>query len=137
MGLLYRYRSAQMVIKTDPCAFTESKIYPGKGSRFAGKDGKVHFFVSSKARSLFHQKIKPVKLTWTQASRRFNKKIKVAEIQKAVVGMSLDEIKRKRAEDAATRDKKLEEAQKEIKARNAKKLQEKKATQVKNKANTK
>merc|ERR1711957_718551 len=80
MGIIYRY--AQMVIKTDPCSFTELRIYPGRGSKFAAKDGKTHMFISSKARSLFHQKIKPVKLTWTQASRRFNKKIKVAEIQK-------------------------------------------------------
>merc|ERR1712194_145250 len=137
MGL-YRYRSAQMVIKTDPCAFTELKIYPGRGSKFAGKDGKVHFFVSSKARSLFHQKIKPVKLTWTQASRRFNKKIKVEDIQKkrtrrttrvqkAVVGMSLDEIRRRRTEDTATRDKALEASKKEIRERNVKKMQTKKA----------
>merc|ERR1712127_544657 len=136
--LLYRYRSAQMVIKTDPCAFTEMKIYPGRGSKFAGKDGKVHFFVSSKARSLFHQKIKPVKLTWTQASRRFNKKIKVEDIQKkrtrrttrvqkAVVGMSLDEIRRRRTEDAATRDKALDASKKEIRERNVKKMQAKKA----------
>ena len=127
-----------MVIKTDPCAFTESKIYPGKGSRFAGKDGKVHFFISSKARTLFHQKIKPVKLTWTQASRRFNKKIKVEDIQKkrtrrttrvqkAVVGMSLDEIRRKRTEDAATRDKAADAAKKEIRERNVKKMQAKKS----------
>ena len=88
--------------RTDPCAFSEIKIYPGRGSRFAGKDGKVrserlgtrprshrqspksqvHFFISSKARTLFHQKIKPVKLTWTQASRRYNKKIKVEDIQR-------------------------------------------------------
>jgi large subunit ribosomal protein L24e len=54
-----------MVIKTDPCAFSEMKIYPGRGSHFAAKDGKVYFFISSKVRSLFHQKIKPVKLTWT------------------------------------------------------------------------
>ena len=136
-----------MVIKTDPCAFSELRIYPGRGSKFASKDGKTHMFVSSKARCLFHQKIKPVKLTWTQASRRFNKKIKVAEIQKkrtrrttrvqkAVVGMSLDEIKRKRAEDTATRDKQLEAAQKEIKARTAKKLQDKKVTSTKSKAPT-
>tara|TARA_B110001450_G_C17508411_1_gene435337 strand:+ start:133 stop:609 length:477 start_codon:yes stop_codon:yes gene_type:complete len=128
-----------MVIKTDPCAFTELKIYPGRGSKFAGKDGKVHFFVSSKARSLFHQKIKPVKLTWTQASRRFNKKIKVEDIQKkrtrkttrvqkAVVGMSLDEIRRKRTEDTTTRDKALEASKKEIRERNVKKMQAKKAT---------
>ena len=127
-----------MVIKTDPCAFSEMKIYPGRGSHFAAKDGRVHFFISSKARSLFHQRIKPVKLTWTQASRRFNKKVKVEDIQKkksrkttrvqkAVVGMSLDEIKRKRAEDASTRDKQLEATKKELKDRNLKKMQAKKA----------
>ena len=127
-----------MVIKTDPCAFSELKIYPGRGSRFAGKDGKVHFLISSKARSLFHQKIKPVKLTWTQASRRYNKKIKVEDIQKkrtrkttrvqkAVVGMSLDEIRRKRTEDTTTRDKALEASKKEIRERNVKKMQSKKA----------
>merc|ERR1712147_482453 len=140
MGLLFRCRYALMVIKTDPCAFSEIKIYPGRGSRFAGKDGKVHFFISSKARTLFHQKIKPVKLTWTQASRRYNKKIKVEDIQKkrtnrvqkAIVGMSLDEIKRKRAEDEATRDKQIDATKKELKARNVKKMQEKKAAASKN-----
>ena len=141
--LLFRYRYALMVIKTDPCAFSEIKIYPGRGSRFAGKDGKVHFFITSKARTLFHQKIKPVKLTWTQASRRYNKKIKVEDIQKkrtrkttrvqkAIVGMSLDEIKRKRAEDESTRDKALDATKKELKARNVKKMQEKKASVSKN-----
>ena len=131
-----------MVIKTDPCAFSELKIYPGRGSRFAAKDGKVHFFISSKTRSLFHQKIKPVKLTWTQASRRFDKKTKIDDIQKkrtrrttrvqkAVVGMSLDEIKRKRTEDAAIRDKALESTKKELKDRNLKKMQAKKAEKTK------
>ena len=131
-----------MVIKTDPCAFSELKIYPGRGSRFAAKDGKVHFFISSKTRSLYHQKIKPVKLTWTQASRRFNKKTKTDDIQKkrtrrttrvqkAVVGMSLDEIKRKRTEDAAVRDKALDSTKKELKDRNMKKMQAKKAEKAK------
>ena len=135
-----------MVIKTDPCAFSEIKIYPGRGSRFASKDGKVHFLITSKTRSLFHQKIKPVKLTWTQANRRFNKKIKVEDIQKkrtkrttrvqkAIVGMSLDEIKRKRAEDEATRDKALDATKKELKARNVKKMQEKKAEKAKHAKN--
>mmetsp|Transcript_5454 Transcript_5454/g.9220 ORF Transcript_5454/g.9220 Transcript_5454/m.9220 type:complete len:158 (-) Transcript_5454:255-728(-) len=131
-----------MVIKTDPCAFSELKIYPGRGSKFAARDGKVHFFISSKTRSLFHQKIKPVKLTWTQASRRFNKKVKVDDIQKkrtrrttrvqkAVVGMSLEEIKRKRAEDDKLREKAHEAQAKEIKERNQKKLQAKKAEKAK------
>ena len=131
-----------MVIKTDPCAFSELKIYPGRGSRFAAKDGRIYFFISSKTRSLYHQKIKPVKLTWTQASRRFNKKTKVEDIQKkrtrkttrvqkAVVGMSLDDIKRKRAEDTAARDKKLEATKKELKDRNVKKMQAKKQEKAK------
>merc|ERR1711934_76078 len=142
MGIIYRYRYAQMVVKTDPCAFSEMKIFPGRGTRFAAKDGRVHYFISSKARSLYHQKIKPVKLYWTQASRRFLKKVKIEDIQKrrtrkttrvqkAVVGMSLDEIKRRRAEDAGARDKNLEATKKELKDRNAKKIQEKKATKAK------
>ena len=137
-----------MVIKTDPCAFTELKIYPGRGTRFAGKDGKVYFFIGSKARCLFHQKIKPVKLTWTQASRRFNKKVKIEDIQKkrtrrttrvqkAVVGMSLDEIRRKQKEGDTNRDKALESTKKELRERNVKKMQQKKATTKQNKAATK
>lgn len=131
-----------MVIKTEPCAFSEVKIYPGRGLRFAARDGKVHFFITSKVRSLFHQRIKPVKLTWTQASRKFNKKTKVVEIQKkrtkrttrvqkAVVGMSLDEIKRKRQEDVKVRDANLEATKKELKDRQAKKIAAKKADKAK------
>merc|ERR1711937_889238 len=62
---------------TDPCVFSEMKIYPGHGMKFASKDGKTHFLISSKVRSLYHQKIKPVKLTWTQAWRRLNKKVRI------------------------------------------------------------
>lgn len=122
-----------MVIKTDPCDYSEMKIWPGRGSKFAGKDGKVHYFISSKTRSLYHQKIKAVKLTWTQAWRRAHKKVRIDEVQrkktrkttrvqKAVVGMSLEEIKRRRNEDASTRDKAIEAAKKDIKDRNQKKL---------------
>merc|ERR1711934_156543 len=136
MGL---YRYAQMVIKTDPCAFSEMKIYPGRGTKFVSKDGKTHLFISSKTRSLFHQRIKPVKLTWTQASRRFNKKTKVVDIQKkrtrrttrvqkAVVGMSLAEIKKKRDETADVRDSNLEASKKELKERNNNKKQQQQTT---------
>ena len=51
-----------MVTKTDKCSYTEYKIIPGRGTRFISKDGRVHYFISSKARSLFHQKIKPAGL---------------------------------------------------------------------------
>lgn len=131
-----------MVIKTDLCEFSEMRIYPGNGRRFISKDGKTHYFISQKCRSLYHQKIKPVKLTWTQAWRRFNRKTKVEEIQKrrtrkttrvqkAIVGLSLEEIKRKRAEDNKTRDANLESQKAEVKKRQQAKIQAKKEEQAK------
>ena len=48
--------------------------------------------------------------------------------------MSLDEIKRRRAEDPAARDKVLEATKKDIKERNLKKVQAKKADKAKVKA---
>merc|ERR1711879_1091125 len=96
------------------------------------KDGKVNFFISAKVDSLFHQRIKPVKLRWTQAWRRMNKKGKVDEqakkrtrkvqkLQKAIVGMSLDDIKKKKAQKPELRQQAQEAAAKEAKARMAKK----------------
>ena len=131
-----------MVTKTELCSFTENKIYPGRGRKFIAKDGRVSWFISTKARSLFHQKIKAVKLTWSQAWRRFNKKNRVDEIQKrrtrkttrvqkAVVGMSLDEIKRRKAETREDRDRKAEASAKDVKERQAKKIQAKKAEKAK------
>merc|ERR1719329_1676179 len=98
-----------MVVKTEPYSYTEYKIYPGRGQKFVAKDGKVSFFITAKVDSLFHQRIKAVKLTWSQAWRRMNKKgklessgrkkgKKVAKFQKAIVGLSLDDMKRKRAQ---------------------------------------
>jgi large subunit ribosomal protein L24e len=137
-----------MVIKTEPCAFCEYRIYPGTGRKFAAKDGKVYYFVSNKVRSLFHQRKKAVKITWTQAWRRFNKKTKVEEgskrrtrkthrVQKAIVGMSLDEIKRRRAEKPEERERKMEQAKKEVKDRQKKKVETKKAEKAKTKQATK
>ena len=126
-----------MVTKTERCAFTEFRIVPGRGTRYAGRDGRIVHLIGSKARSLFHQKIKPVKLTWTTAWRQFNKKVKVddstkrrarktTKVQKAVVGMSLDEIKRRKAETREDRDKKTNEREKTVKDR---KMKEQKAKQ--------
>merc|ERR1711941_148452 len=96
------------------------------------KDGKTHFFINGKADSLFHQRIKPVKLKWTQAWRRMNKKGKADEggkkrtrkaqkFQKAIVGMSLEDIKKKKAQKPELRKQAQDAAAKEAKARMAKK----------------
>merc|ERR1711933_260767 len=93
-------------------------------------DGKVHYFITAKVDSLFHQRIKPVKLRWTQAWRRMNKKGKVDEqakkrtrkaqkFQKAIVGMSLDDIKKKKAMKPELRQQAKEAAAKEAKSRQA------------------
>merc|ERR1712232_1069260 len=108
----------------------------GHGQKFIAKDAKVHYFITAKADSLFHQRIKPVKLRWTQAWRRMNKKGKADEaakkrtrkaqkFQKAIVGMSLEDIKKK-AQKPELRQQAIEAAQKEAKAR-----QQKKATTAK------
>mmetsp|Transcript_17108 Transcript_17108/g.37672 ORF Transcript_17108/g.37672 Transcript_17108/m.37672 type:complete len:167 (-) Transcript_17108:153-653(-) len=119
-----------MVIKTDLCTYTEYRIYPGRGKRFVARDGKPSFFISSKVDALFHQRIKPVKLRWTQAWRKMNKKGKVDDqakkrtrkaqkFQKAIVGMSLDDIKKKKAQKPELRQAAKEAAAKEAKARAA------------------
>lgn len=137
-----------MVIKTEPCSFCEYRIYPGNGRKLAAKDGKVYYFISNKVRSLHMQRKKAVKITWTQAWRRFNKKTKVEEgakrrtrkttrVQKAIVGMSLDEIKRRRAEKPEERERKMEQAKKEVKDRQKKKVEAKKTDKAKVKQVTK
>merc|ERR1712228_255726 len=94
--------------------------------------GKMSFFISTKAASLFHQRIKPVKLRWTQAWRRMNKKGKADEagkkrtrkaqkFQKAIVGMSLEDIKKKKAQKPELRQQAKDAAAKEAKARQVKK----------------
>merc|ERR1712228_918886 len=116
----------------DLCVYTEYRIYPGRGQRFVAKDGKVSFFITAKADSLFHQRIKAVKLRWTQAWRRMNKKGKVDEqskkrtrkaqkFQKAIVGMSLEDIKKKKAQKPELRQAAQDAAAKEAKARMQKK----------------
>lgn len=120
-----------MVINTETCSFTDMKVWPGRGSRFITRDGKIQMFIGSKARSLYHQRIKPVKLTWTQSWRRENKKGRVetikkrrvrkqGKVQKAYVGATLEDIKRTREEKPELRQAKREQALREIKDRQKK-----------------
>merc|ERR1711957_806527 len=91
-----------MVTKTDTCSYSTFKIYPGIGRRFVSKNGTLSYFISNKARCMFHQGIRPVYLAWTMTWRGKHKKIitdqgqkrqgrKAQKVRKAVVGMSLDE----------------------------------------------
>jgi len=137
-----------MVIRTEVCLFSEFRIYPGRGCKYVSKDGKTNTFISKKSRRLFLKKVKNQRIKWTTAWRRLNKKIKTEEfskkkkrravkIQKGIVGISLDEIKRKRAEKPELRAAQREQAMREIKDRRQKDLTEKKKAQGKTKGDAK
>lgn len=95
-----------MVISTELCALSEYRIYPGNGMLMIRRDSKPVFLGSSKAKSLTLQRKKPAKLVWTQAWRRLHKKglaettakkrtRRTQKVQRAVVGLSLDDIKKR------------------------------------------
>ncbi|RHY07103.1 hypothetical protein DYB28_012352 [Aphanomyces astaci] len=107
-----------MISRTETCAFSESRIYPGHGIRLVRKDGNAYTLLNSKCKSLFLQRKKPAKIHWTLSWRRMNKKLRVqstrrrarktTKIQRAIVGVSVDELKKKRNQKpqlrAAARD---------------------------------
>ena len=62
------------MIKTDLCQCTEYRIYSDHRQKFIAKSRKAHPLINAKADLLFHPCVKPVKLSWTQAWRRMDKK---------------------------------------------------------------
>ncbi|KAJ7530075.1 hypothetical protein O6H91_15G078000 [Diphasiastrum complanatum] len=128
-----------MVLKTEICRFSGSKIYPGRGIRFVRADSQVFLFVNSKCKHYFHNRLKPAKLTWTALYRKQHKKDIHAEAVKkrrktsskpysrSIVGASLEVIQKKRAEKTEVRAAAREAALREIKERIKKTKDDKKA----------
>mmetsp|Transcript_23377 Transcript_23377/g.26202 ORF Transcript_23377/g.26202 Transcript_23377/m.26202 type:complete len:159 (+) Transcript_23377:62-538(+) len=115
-----------MVIATELCALSEYRIYPGNGKLMIRRDGKPIWLGSSKAFSLTIQRKKPAKLVWTQAWRKLHKKglsetstkkrtRRANKVQRAVVGASLEDIKKKASEKSSVRTAAREAALKELK----------------------
>jgi large subunit ribosomal protein L24e len=110
------------------CALSEYRIYPGNGKLLIRRDGKPLWLGSSKAQSLTLQRKKAAKLVWTQAWRRLHKKglneqatkkrsRRAGKVQRAVVGATLEDIKKKSAQKTVLRDAQKEAALKELKDR--------------------
>lgn len=110
------------------CALSEYRIYPGNGKLMIRRDGKPVFLGSSKAFSLTLQRKKAAKLVWTQAWRRLHKKglsetttkkrtRRTNKVQRAVVGASLDEIKKRASQKSDFRKAQRDAALKEVKSR--------------------
>jgi large subunit ribosomal protein L24e len=92
------------------------------------RDSKPIWLGSSKAHSLTLQRKKAAKLVWTQAWRRLHKKgitelstkkrvRRANKVQRAVVGASLEDIKKKATQKSEFRTAQREAALKELKAR--------------------
>eukprot|EP00978_Attheya_sp_CCMP212_P047970 scaffold455812_cov51-Attheya_sp.AAC.1 len=125
------------------CALSEYRIYPGNGKLMIRRDGKPVFVGSSKAFSLTMQRKKPAKLVWTQAWRRLHKKgltettlkkrtRRTNKVARAVVGLSLDEIRKKAAQKPEFRTAQRSAALAEVK--NRKSTNKAKGSKSKNKA---
>lgn len=110
------------------CAMSEYRIYPGNGKLMVRRDGKPIYLGSSKAQSLTLQRKKPAKLMWTQAWRRLHKKglseanlkkrrTRTNKVQRAIMGLSLDDIKKKAAQKPEFRSAQRDAVLKEVKDR--------------------
>jgi large subunit ribosomal protein L24e len=93
-----------MVVKTQLCMFSESRIFPGHGMIQVRRDGQPLWLSGSKCRGLYANRKRPAKLSWTQAWRRLHKKDQAREgagkkkarkrtkFQRSVVGASIEEV---------------------------------------------
>ena len=126
-----------MVIKYETCSFSDYKIAPGHGLKYAEVNGKTHMFINKKVHRLFLQGKKPLTIRWSTKWRLSHKKGKVEETKKkvtkekkekqvkAVVGLSVEEIMKIRESfrDHKTNDAERDKYAKEIKKKKKKYLE--------------
>ena len=126
-----------MVIKYETCSFSDYKIAPGHGLKYAEVNGKTHMFINKKVHRLFLQGKKPLTIRWSTKWRLSHKKGKVEETKKkvtkekkekqvkAVVGLSVEEIMKIRESfrDHKTNDAERDKYAKEIKEKRKKYLE--------------
>lgn len=95
--------------RTEICAFSGSKIYPGHGIIFVRGDSKSFRLLNGKCTAHFKAKKNPRKFSWTVFYRRLHKKgtaeevakrraRKTVKVQRAIVGATWEEIAAKRSE---------------------------------------
>ena len=127
-----------MVIKTELCAFSQWKIYPGHGQRVVDKDGRNSLYLYKRSRVFSIRKIKAQKLRWTTAWRRLNrktqkddagkkKKKRVFKRERAIEGVTLDAIKKMKTAKPEERKALAQEAILEIKERKKGLIEKKRA----------
>eukprot|EP00879_Flechtneria_rotunda_P000088 GHRR01000135.1.p1 GENE.GHRR01000135.1~~GHRR01000135.1.p1 ORF type:complete len:150 (+),score=47.48 GHRR01000135.1:98-547(+) len=130
-----------MVLKTTLCRFSGLRIWPGRGMLFIRVDNQQYLFLNKKCKNLYHNRLRPAKLAWTTTYRKAHKKDQVAEVARkkrrtankatarAIVGVSLEVINKRRAEKPEVRSANREAAIREIKERAKKAKADKAKTQ--------
>ncbi|CCG81128.1 60S ribosomal protein L24-A [Taphrina deformans PYCC 5710] len=143
-------------MKVELDSFSGAKIYPGTGKLYVRVDNRIFRFFNGKSESLFLQRKNPRKIGWTVLFRRMHKKgiseetakkrsRKTVKVQRAIVGASLDDIKKRQRPEARAaartesikqrKDKKVasESAKKAAKANSAGKAQQSKVSKLQSK----
>ncbi|ABO99831.1 Ribosomal protein L24, component of cytosolic 80S ribosome and 60S large subunit [Ostreococcus lucimarinus CCE9901] len=122
-----------MVLKTEKCAFSGLRVYPGHGTRLTKIDSTTFLFLNGKSKKMHAQKKKPAKLAWTTTYRKAHKKdieastrtkkrrVNKSAFTRSLVGASLEVLAKKRNEKPEVRAAARDAALREIKARAAKK----------------
>jgi len=121
-------------MKTELCAFSQFKIYPGHGKRVVKADLKTVIFLNRKCEASFNFKRNPRKINWTVLYRRKHKKgqvemetkkksRKLARFQRDITGATLTDIMNKRNQKPEVR-----KAQRDQAIRAAKEVKKAKAT---------
>jgi len=113
-----------MPVKTEPCAFSEERIYPGHGLGFVNRAGKKFVFATCKNRHLFLSGRKALNQRWTKQWRRAHKKESILrqvkkgkgrrtlKSERGIEGLSLQELLKKKNESAEQRKKTADDAKK-------------------------
>ena len=108
-------------MKTELCAFSGFKIYPGHGIRAVKQDLKTVIFLNRKCETSYNFKRNPRRINWTVLYRRKHKKgqveleskkksHKLAKFQRAIAGATLEDIMKKRNQKPEVRKAQREQA---------------------------
>merc|ERR1712137_1255572 len=97
-------------IKPEICQWSGFKIHPGRGKTLVRTNSQTFVLISKKVEAQFKNKTNPRKCPWTKIFRTVNKKgiqeekkrkrvRKQKKVIKAVVGLSVEDIKRKKKDE--------------------------------------
>ena len=71
-------------LKTELCQFSQYRLHPGHGKKYARVDGKIFNFMTRKCARCYMMKRNPRDTRWTILYRKKNKKGQIAEVTRVI-----------------------------------------------------